>query len=58
MKNVKNLAARGSPAEMPEAEFEQAVAEEVARLKAEGHGKAYICERSLEIEDMIRQRFV
>ena len=45
-------------AERPQTEFDMAVAAEIARLKAEGYSKAYICERSFEIEDRIRQRLV
>ncbi|WLS01148.1 hypothetical protein [Shinella sumterensis] len=43
-------------AERPEPEFDKAVAAEVARLKTEGYSKAYICERSFEIEDAIQRR--
>ncbi|WP_226622946.1 hypothetical protein [Brucella anthropi] len=43
-------------AERPKTEFEMAVAAEIARLKAEGYSKAYICERSSEIEDAIQRR--
>ena len=32
-------------AERPQTEFDMAVAAEIARLKAEGYSKAYICER-------------
>jgi hypothetical protein len=37
-----------------EREFSSAVDAEVARLKSEGYSKAYICERSHDIEDSIR----
>lgn len=45
-------------AERPGTEFETAVAAEIARLKAEGYSKAYICERSFEIEDNIQRRLI
>ena len=41
--------------EMPEEEFGAAVQEEVNRLRAMGASRAYISERSLEIEDRARQ---
>lgn len=56
MENATNSAARDRATETAELEIAQAVAKEVVRLKAEGHSKAYICERSFEIEDRIRQR--
>ena len=43
-------------AERPQTEFDMAVAAEIARLKAEGYTKAYICERSFDIEDTIQRR--
>ena len=43
-------------AERPQTEFDMAVAAEIARLKAEGYSKAYICERSFDIEDTIQRR--
>ncbi|MCW5712354.1 hypothetical protein WMC41_31140 (plasmid) [Shinella yambaruensis] len=43
-------------AERPGMEFEKEVAAEIARLKAEGYSKAYICERSFDIEDAIQCR--
>lgn len=44
--------------DMPSAEFDQAVKAEIERLKGEGHDKASISERSHEIEDEVRQRWV
>lgn len=58
MENATNSAAPENSTEARELEFSQAVAKEIARLKAEGYGKAYICERSFHIEDRIRQRFL
>lgn len=43
--------------EMPEEEFGTAVQEEVNRLRAMGASRAYISERSLEIEDQARQDY-
>ncbi|MDP3194593.1 relaxase/mobilization nuclease domain-containing protein [Tabrizicola sp.] len=43
--------------EMPEEEFGAAVQEEVNRLRAMGASRAYISERSLEIEDQARQDY-
>jgi type IV secretion system T-DNA border endonuclease VirD2 len=43
--------------EMPEKEFGAAVQEEVNRLRAMGASRAYISERSLEIEDQARQDY-
>jgi type IV secretion system T-DNA border endonuclease VirD2 len=43
--------------EMPEEEFGAAVQEEVDRLRAMGASRAYISERSLEIEDQARQDY-
>jgi type IV secretion system T-DNA border endonuclease VirD2 len=43
--------------EMPEQEFGAAVQEEVNRLRAMGASRAYISERSLEIEDQARQDY-
>uniref|UniRef100_A4X0P8 Large polyvalent protein-associated domain-containing protein n=1 Tax=Cereibacter sphaeroides (strain ATCC 17025 / ATH 2.4.3) TaxID=349102 RepID=A4X0P8_CERS5 len=43
--------------DMPEKEFDRAVRAEVARLRAEGHSRAHIAERSFEIEDGVRQRW-
>lgn len=43
--------------EMPEEEFGAAVQEEVNRLRAIGASRAYISERSLEIEDQARQDY-
>ena len=58
MENATNSAAPENGTEARELEFSQAVAKEIARLKAEGYGKAYICERSFDIEDRIHQRFL
>ena len=58
MENTTNSAARDRTTETTELEFAQALAKEIARLKAEGYSKAYISERSFEIEDRIRQRLV
>lgn len=43
--------------EMPEEEFGAAVQEEVNRLRAMGASRAFISERSLEIEDRARQDY-
>jgi len=43
--------------EMPREEFSRAVAAEVAQLRAEGYSRAYISERSFEIEDRILERY-
>jgi type IV secretion system T-DNA border endonuclease VirD2 len=43
--------------EMPEEEFGAAVQEEVNRLRAMGASRAFISERSLEIEDQARQDY-
>ncbi|UIJ33274.1 hypothetical protein LV780_21510 (plasmid) [Cereibacter azotoformans] len=43
--------------DMPEKELDRAVRAEVARLRAEGHSRAHIAERSFEIEDGVRQRW-
>lgn len=48
-------AAQSVAAEKLEDKFSKAVATEVARLKADGYSKAYICERSFDIEDTIRR---
>lgn len=45
------------PPQMPEEELSRAIQAEIRQLKAEGYSKAYISERSLEIEDGIRQRY-
>ncbi|RWD10445.1 conjugal transfer protein TraA [Mesorhizobium sp.] len=52
----KRQAAMEQP-QMPKEELERAVQAEIDRLKAEGYSTAYICERSLEIEDGVRQRY-
>ena len=44
-------------AEMPDEEFGMAVEEEINRLRAMGASRAYISERSLEIEDQARQSY-
>ncbi|SIS90533.1 relaxase/mobilization nuclease domain-containing protein [Phaeovulum vinaykumarii] len=44
-------------AEMPDEEFGMAVEEEISRLRAMGASRAYISERSLEIEDQARQSY-
>ena len=44
--------------DMPPADFDQAVKAEIKRLKGEGYDKASISERSHEIEDDVRQRWV
>ena len=38
---------------MPRWQFDIAVQSEIDRLKKEGWSKAYICERSFEIEDTV-----
>ncbi|WP_037433981.1 relaxase/mobilization nuclease domain-containing protein, partial [Sinorhizobium fredii] len=43
--------------QMPEEEFARAVEAEISRLKAEGYSKAYISERSFEIEDGILKQY-
>ncbi|RWH83997.1 MAG: conjugal transfer protein TraA [Mesorhizobium sp.] len=43
--------------QMPKEELERAIQAEIDLLKAEGYSTAYICERSLEIEDGVRQRY-
>lgn len=45
------------PPQMPEEELSRAIQAEIRQLKAEGYSKAYISERSLEIEDDIQQRY-
>jgi hypothetical protein len=52
----KRQAAMEQP-QMPREELERAIQAEIDRLKAEGYSTAYICERSLEIEDGVRQRY-
>ena len=44
-------------AEMPDEEFGAAVQEEISRLRAMGASRAYISERSFEIEDQERQDY-
>ena len=44
-------------AEMPDEEFGAAVQEEINRLRAIGASRAYISERSFEIEDQARQAY-
>ena len=44
--------------DMPPAEFDQGVKAEIKRLKGQGHDKAAISERSHEIEDGVRQRWL
>ena len=44
-------------AEMPEAEIKAAIAAEIGQLRAEGASRAYISERSFEIEDQARQDY-
>lgn len=44
--------------EMPQEEFSRAVAAEVAQLRAEGYSRAYISERSFEIEGRVLERYV
>ncbi|NRP75132.1 hypothetical protein ILFOPFJJ_06055 [Ensifer psoraleae] len=43
--------------QMPEEEFARAVEAEIGRLKAEGFSKAYISERSFEIEDGVLKQY-
>lgn len=43
--------------QMPKEELERAIQAEIDLLKAEGYSTAYICERGLEIEDGVRQRY-
>lgn len=57
MEIVDRNAPRGSRSDTHGRDIERVVATEVARLKAEGYSKAYICERSFEIEDRVCQRF-
>ncbi|UVC19392.1 relaxase/mobilization nuclease domain-containing protein [Mesorhizobium onobrychidis] len=52
----KRQAAMEQP-QMPKEELERDIQAEIDRLKAEGYSTAYICERSLEIEDGVRQRY-
>lgn len=44
-------------AEMPDDELRQAIQGEINQLRAEGASRAYISERSIEIEDRIRQTY-
>lgn len=49
----------GGSTRAPQAEpdgFAAALATEIATLRKAGFSKAYICERSFEIEDRVRQR--
>lgn len=47
---------RGDPTAMHDTELTKALAAEIARLKAQGYSKAYICEHSFDIEDEIQRR--
>ena len=47
---------RGGPTAIHETDFAKALAAEIARLKAQGYSKAYICERSFDIEDAVQRR--
>ncbi|ANH08560.1 hypothetical protein [Shinella sp. HZN7] len=47
---------RGGLTAMHDTEFATALAAEIARLKAQGYSKAYICERSFDIEDAVQRR--
>lgn len=44
-------------AEMPDHELRQAIQGEIKQLRAEGASRAYISERSIEIEDRVRQTY-
>ncbi len=56
MEKVDINAPRNGRSDADSGEIAKAVAVEVARLRSAGYGKDYICERSFEIEERIRQQ--